>query len=161
MHGSPEPHPLSRTAEGIGAGVVLAAAVFGMLLGFGHRGGPMWRPVNAAAHLLIGSRADNVWAWERDVTLVGSLVVLAVSVVAGVVTALLAPSRRLLHELLSSAGVALAGYLIHLHLAARTPGGLTALLTDGELRALYTVVFIALVGGMRFAFPHHGDDLTP
>jgi hypothetical protein len=48
--------------------------------------------------------------------------------------------------------VSLAGYLLHLHLVARTPGGLADLLTVGELRGTYLTLAIALVAGMRFAF---------
>jgi hypothetical protein len=44
------------------------------------------------------------------------------------------------------------GYLLHLHVVARMPGGLADLLTVGEMRALYLVLGIALVAGMRFAF---------
>ena len=37
-------------------------------------------------------------------------------------------------DAVAGVGVALAGYLLHVHLVARTPGGLASLLTVGELR---------------------------
>ena len=49
-------------------------------------------------------------------------------------------------------GIGLVAYLVHVHIVARTPGGLAALLTIGELRALYAVVAVALFIGMRYAF---------
>ncbi len=79
------------------------------------------------------------------------------SVAAGVVVARIAATFRSLHVVGAAAGVSLAGYLLHLHVAARTPGGLAALLTAGELRALYAVLAVALVSGMRFAFSGGGE----
>jgi hypothetical protein len=86
------------------------------------------------------------------VTIVGVLVVLVLSATTGVVVARLAPSYRTLRAFAAAVGVALVGYLLHLHVAARSPGGLSALLSVGELRALYVTLAIALVLGMRFAF---------
>jgi hypothetical protein len=82
----------------------------------------------------------------------GGLVVLVMSVVAGIVTARIAPTFRTLHVATAAAGIAFIGYLLHLHVVARTPGGLADLLTVGELRALYLTLGVALVAGMRFAF---------
>ena len=56
--------------------------------------------------------------------------------------------------LLSAAGVALLGYLLHVYVVARIDGGLSALLAIGELRALYVTLAGALVLGMRLAFSH-------
>jgi hypothetical protein len=127
-----------------------------MLLGFGRREGTLWRPLNAAAHTLLGGHADGVWGYQTDVTLAGVGVVLVVSLVAGLLVAGLASPHRVSHLVMAAAGVSLTGYLFHLHLVARTPGGLAALLTVGELRALYLALGIALLAGMRFAFS--GDD---
>lgn len=141
-----------RLAVGLGAGLVTAASSLGMLLGMGRRDSTLWRPLNAAAHAVLGVRADDVWGFQPDVTLVGGAVVLVVSAVAGVVIAELTSSRRTLPSALASFGVALVGYLAHVHIVARTPGGLAALLTLGELRALYATGAIALLVGMRYAF---------
>ena len=129
-----------------------AAASVGMLLGTGRRYSTMWRPLNAAAHTVLGVRADDVWGFQPDVTLMGCAVVLVVSAVAGVVIAELTSSRRTLFSALATFGMTLAGYLAHVHIVARTPGGLAALLTLGELRALYATGAIALLAGMRYAF---------
>lgn len=134
-----------------------AAAILGMLLGMGRRSGTVWRPVNAVGHTLLGTRADDVWGFQPDVTLTGVGVVFCMSVVAGLITASLATSRRSLLGYAAAGGVALLGYLLHLHLIARTPGGLASLLSVGELRALYVVAAFTLAIGMRFAFLARGE----
>jgi hypothetical protein len=142
-----------RLTAGLAIGAVAAASSLGMLLGFGRRTSTLWRPLNAAAHMALGLRADDVWGFQSDVTLVGVAVVLVVSTVAGVVIAELTSSPRFSSNTLAAFGVALVGYFLHVHIVARKPGGLTALLTLGELRALYAAAAIALLLGMRYAFP--------
>lgn len=112
----------------------------------------MWRPLNAAAHTVLGARADDVWGFQFDVTPIGVAVVLVVSVMTGFVITELTSSGRTLHRAMATIGIALAGYLVHVHIVARMPGGLSALLTVGELRAMYSAVAIALFVGMRYAF---------
>jgi hypothetical protein len=134
------------------AGLVSFAAVAGLLLGIGRRAGTPWRPMNAAAELLIGARADGVWNFQEGVTPMGCLVVLVLSMMAGFVAACVTVSRRTPYILLAAAGVALAGYSLHLHvIATRWPGGLAALLSIGELRALYVTLAVALAVGIRLA----------
>jgi hypothetical protein len=138
--------------RGIVSGTIAGAAVLGLLMGIGRRAGTAWRPINAAAYGVLGAQADGVWSYHESVTPMGGLVVLVMSAVAGIVTARIAPTFRTLHVATAAAGVALIGYLLHLHVVARTPGGLADLLTVGELRALYLTLGVALVAGMRFAF---------
>ena len=147
-----EPRPVSIIGRGLVGGVVAAAALVGLLAGMGRRAGTAFRPLNATAHVVLGTRADDVWGFDGVVTIVGCLVVLAMSVVAGIVAARLAPSHRTFRVLVAAAGVALVGYLLHLYVAARAVGGLSALLSTGELRALYVTLALALVLGMRLAF---------
>jgi hypothetical protein len=128
------------------------ASAIGLLVGIGRRTGTAFRPLNATAHVLLGTRADDVWGFDGVVTIVGVVVVLALSAMTGMLVARLAPSFRTLRALVAAAGVALLGYLLHLYVAARSPGGLSALLSIGELRALYVTLAVALVLGMRFAF---------
>jgi hypothetical protein len=142
----------SWALRGIVSGIVAGAAMLGLLIGIGRRAGTAWRPINAAAHGVLGSQADGVWSYHGSVTPMGGLVVLVMSVVAGLVTARIAPTFRTLHVATAATGVAFVGYLLHLHVVARTPGGLADLLTVGELRALYLTLGVALVAGMRFAF---------
>ena len=157
---APSPLPPERAAprapsvlvRGAAAGLVAAAAVTGLLVGVGRRAGTALRPLNATAHTLLGTRADGVWGFDPIVTVVGVLVVLAVSALAGMIVARLSPSFRTFRVVLAAAGVAFVGYLLHLHVAARVDGGLSALLSVGELRALYVTAASALVLGMRFAF---------
>jgi hypothetical protein len=145
------PPLLTRTMY---AGLVSFAAVMGLLLGIGQRAGTAWRPLNAAAQLLIGARADGVWNFQQGVTPMGCLVVLVLSMMAGFVAACVTVSRRTPYVFLASACVAIAGYFIHLHVVAvRAPGGLAALLSVGELRALYVTLAVALAVGIRLALP--------
>ncbi len=145
------PATASPVARGLATGLITAAAVIGLLLGLGHRSGTTWRPLNATAHTILGARADGVWGFHLFVTPMGGAVVLVVSAMAGVVIALLASSRRAFTGVAAAAGVALAGYLLHLHVVARSPGGLAELLSIGELRALYTLAALASAVGIRFA----------
>ena len=138
--------------RGIAAGLVSAAAVIGLLLGIGRRAGTAFRPLNATAAALLGTRADNVWGFDAIVTIMGVLVVLALSTLAGMIVARLSPSFRTLRTLVAAAGVSIVGYLLHVHVAARMDSGLSALLSLGELRALYVTLASALVLGIRFAF---------
>jgi len=131
---------------------VASAAVLGLLAGIGRRTGTALRPLNATAYTVLGTRADGVWGFDPIVTIVGVLVVLAMGALAGMIVARLSPSFRTFRVVVAAAGVALVGYLLHVHLAARVDGGLSALLAVGELRALYAVGASALVLGMRFAF---------
>ena len=143
---------VTRITLAVAATGITAAIILGMLLGLGRRYSTLWRPLNAAAHTVLGARADGVWGYQSDVTPVGGAVVLVMSVVTGLVIALLASSGRTLHRAIATFGIALLAYLVHVHIVARTPGGLAALLSLGELRALYAAVAIALFIGMRYAF---------
>jgi hypothetical protein len=142
----------STMRRGVAAGLVAAAAVIGLLTGIGRRAGTALRPLNATAYTVLGTRADGVWDFDLVVTLMGVVVVLAVSATAGMVVARLSPSFRTFRVLVAAAGVALVGYLLHVHVASRVDGGLSALLSIGEVRALYVTAASALVLGMRFAF---------
>jgi len=147
----------STLARGLAAGLVAAAAMIGLLIGIGRRAGTAFRPVNATAYAVIGTRADGVWGfvWSvGHVTILGVLVVLVLSAVAGILVAWLSPSQRTLRVLVAAAGVAVVGYCFHVYVAARIDGGLSALLSIGELRALYVTLAGALVLGMRLAFSH-------
>jgi hypothetical protein len=149
---SPPVNVPSRVLRGVVSGAIAGAAVLGLLIGIGRRAGTAWRPINAAAHGVLGARADGVWSYHGSVTPVGGLVVLVMSVLAGIVAARIAPTFRTLHVMAAAAGVAVTSYLLHLHVVARTPGGLADLLTVGELRGMYLTLGVVLVAGMRFAF---------
>jgi hypothetical protein len=151
----------SWALRGVVAGAVAGSAVLGLLMGIGRRAGTVWRPINAAAHGVLGAQADGVWSYHESVTPVGGLVVLVLSVAAGLVAARIASTFRTLHAPVAAAGVAAVGYLLHVHVVARTPGGLADLLTVGELRALYLTLGVALVAGMRFAFSTGATTLEP
>jgi hypothetical protein len=125
--------------------------MLGVLVGLGKRAGTTWRPLNAAAHIVLGSVADDVWGYHGAVTPAGVAVVITMGVLAGLVMVILARSLRMSQLVVSAVVVATVGYLVHVHVAARTPGGLSDLLTVGEMRALYLTLAVALVAGTRFA----------
>jgi hypothetical protein len=139
-------------ARGVAAGLVASGAALGVLIGIGRRAGTALRPLNATAFTLLGTRADGVWGFDAVVTLTGVVVVLVVSALAGMIVARLARSFRTVRAVVAAAGVALVGYFLHVHLVARIDGGLSALLSTGEMRALYLAGASALVLGMRVAF---------
>jgi len=143
---------VTRVTLAFAATGIAAAIILGMLLGLGRRYSTLWRPLNAAAHTVLGARADGVWGFQSDVTPTGVAVVLVVSAMTGIVIALFASSGRTVYRAMTTFGIGLVAYLVHVHIVARTPGGLAALLTIGELRALYAAVAIALFIGMRYAF---------
>jgi hypothetical protein len=143
---------IDRVAGFIGAAFLIAATELGMLLGLGRRHGTIWQPLNASAHLVIGERAEGVIGFQSGVTLVGVAVVLVMSAVVACITALLTSSRRTFHRAMTAFGVVLVGYIVHVNIGARTPGGLAAFLDLGELRALYFAAGIASFLGMRYAF---------
>src|SRR5215218_2610069 len=80
--------------RGIEAGLVASSAVLGLLIGIGRRAGTAFRPLNATAYSLLGTRADGVWGFDAIVTLTGVVVVLVVSTLAGMIVARLARSFR-------------------------------------------------------------------
>ncbi len=145
-------HSLLPPRAVVVATCLTSSATLGLLFGIGRRSGRPWQALNAAAFTLLRGQSDGVMDFTSDVTLAGVAVVLVMSAVAAVVTARLISSRRTFHCAMAASGVALAGYLAHVHLVARSPGGLAALLAVGELRALYLTAAIALFVGMRYAF---------
>jgi hypothetical protein len=152
---------VTRVTLALAASGISAATILGVLLGLGRRYSTLWRPLNAVANTVLGSRADGVWGFQSDVTLIGGAVVLVMSAMTGLVIALFTSSGRILHGAMVTFGMALLGYLVHVHIVARMPGGLAALLSIGELRALYAAVAIALFIGMRYAFsPDAGTTRT-
>lgn len=136
----------------LGATGLLAASTLGILVGIGRRSGTAWRALNAAAHVVVGTRADDVWGFQFDVTVVGCAVVLALSALAGFAIAELTSTRRTIFRTVATGAVMLLGYLAHVHIVARSPGGLAALLTLGELRVLYGGGAMVIAAGMRYVF---------
>ena len=140
----------ARSFSGWSPAILSAAALLGFLIGLGRRAGVPWRFLNSAAYLLLGASADDVWGFASGVTAAGGAVVLAVSAVAGFTAARLASILSVrLATLLSAGIVALAGYLLQVHVAARSGGGLTDSLSVGELRAMYALLAVAILVGTR------------
>lgn len=141
-----------RVREGILAGIVAAAATFGVLVGFGAAHGAWLEPVNAVAHVVVGSRAYLIDDFVPGITLLGLLVHVVSIVVWAVVFTLLA--GRLRGWRLGAAAAAFAGaaYLVDQRLApARFAPGFERPLSGVETVAVYVVFAVSLGLGVRFA----------
>lgn len=141
-----------RVREGIQAGIVAAAATLGVLVGFGAAHGAWLQPVNAVAHLVVGSRAFLIDDFAPVVTLLGLLVHVASIVLWAVVFSLLA--GRLRGWRLGAAAAAFAGaaYVVDQRLTpARLAPGFERSLSGLETAAIYVVFAVALGLGVRFA----------
>jgi hypothetical protein len=136
---------------GVYAGIVAAAATAGTLIGFGRARGEAWRPLNAVGHLFLGYRARLMDRFDPLVTPVGiALHVLSV-VVWGVLFALVAARLRGWRLAAAAAALGAAAFVIDTHLLPdRFDPGFPALLSRGELIAVYAVLAAALALGIRF-----------
>jgi hypothetical protein len=76
------------------AGVVAAAATAGALLGLGRAHGATLRPLNAVAHIVVGSRAYFMEGVNWPVTPLASVVHLTAAVTWGVALSLITPRLR-------------------------------------------------------------------
>jgi hypothetical protein len=157
---SSESNIASALQRGARAGAVASAAVTGAMLGFGLRGGMAARPFNAAAVLLMGSRAHGVWGYVAGVSLAGEVVVIASCVIAGALCGLmmqLAPGAvRARHPRIFAFSIALAAAVLTLlMLIARAPDFVGAspagALTISEGVVLTVVVSAAFASGMGLA----------
>ena len=144
---------LRRGARG---GVLAAAAASGALLGFGLRDGMTARPFNAFAALLLGNRARGIWTFDPSVSVVGTAVLIAGCVLAGIVLGAIAAPLRTRRPRLVAFAVALitaaAGLAI---LVVRAPDlvGVAPVgaLSLGEGIVLAVVAAVGFASGMGLA----------
>ncbi len=139
----------NRLREGIGIGVVGAAATAGTLMGFGHARGAALQPLNAVAHMYAGSRAYLITGFQPGITL-GAIAIHLVSVVIwGLVLAYAAAGLRTAHQTMVAAGVAAMAYLLDRFVA---PNGLRPgfeeLLSSGEVIFVYVVLGLSMAAGL-------------
>ena len=80
-----------RVREGIRAGTIAAAATAGALISLGRAHGAAMRPLNAVAHVLVGSRAYYMESVSLLVTPLALAVHFGSVIVWGTVFALLTP----------------------------------------------------------------------
>ncbi len=139
----------NRFREGIGIGVVGAAATAGTLMGFGHARGATLQPLNAVAHMYAGSRAFLTTGFQPGITL-GAIAIHLISVVVwGLVLAYAADGLRGAPRTIAAAAVAVIAYLLDRFVA---PNGLRPgfeeLLSSGEVIFVYVVLGASMAAGL-------------
>jgi hypothetical protein len=140
-----------RVRQGMGVGLIAAAATAGALVGFGLARRAPLRPLNAVAHLLIGSRALFVEGFDVAVTPLGIALHTLSVVVWAVLFAVIAGGLRGLRLVASAAALAALAFLIdYVFVPERLQPGFEATLSAAELAATYTVLALALAAGVRW-----------
>jgi hypothetical protein len=136
---------------GVRAGVVVAAATAGSLLGFGLREGTPARPFNAVAALVLGARAEGVWGFDPAVTGAGVLVLALAAIAWGALFAIVAAPLRGVR--LAAAALLSAALILGALAAVTSTGrfGHGAVIGLPQLGVTLLVGAAALVVGMRLA----------
>ena len=134
-----------RLRVGVWIGLVAAAASAGALVGFGWVRGVPLQPLNAVAHVVLGSRAFQVGAAHPLVTSTGILVH-AISLIAwGIVLSLiLGRSRGPRAWVIALAFTAAVAVIDLVVLPARLSPGFETMLTRGEVVVVYAVMGVAM-----------------
>jgi hypothetical protein len=144
---SPEVHSAvhPRLHIGLHAGLIAAAATGGALIGFGIARDAPVLPINAVAHLLLGSRALLFDGFDPLVTLLGAtlhiLSVILWAVIFALLTARLSTRAVWVASALFTAGVYLAD--VHI-LPDRLRPGFERVLTTTELLSTYLLLAVSL-----------------
>ncbi|MBK5186852.1 MAG: hypothetical protein JJD97_01335 [Gemmatimonadaceae bacterium] len=144
----------NRLRDGIGLGLIAGAATAGTLMGFGHVRGATLQPLNAIAHMLVGSRAFMTTGFQPLIT-GGALVIHFLSTILwGVLLAYVAAPLSGVTRALAPAGVGIFAYLVDRFLApnALRPG-FEELLSSGETTFIYVVLAAALAAGLWVTGP--------
>lgn len=143
---------VDRIRIGVRAGVIAAAATAGVLVGFGLARGAPAQPINAVAHIALGSRAFLFDDFNLLVTLTGvtlhALSVIVWGVLFALVAARLSPHLLWLGAVLMAAVAYVADY--HL-LGERLRPGFERVLSAAEVVSLYVVLGAALALGVLLA----------
>ncbi|MEP7086299.1 MAG: hypothetical protein ABI884_03100 [Gemmatimonadota bacterium] len=135
--------------DGIGMGVIAGAATAGTLMGFGHARGATLQPLNAIAHMFVGSRAFMTTGFQPAIT-GGALVIHFLSTIAwGVLLACIAVPLTARGRAIAPFGVGILAYLVDRFVApnALRPG-FEELLSSGETTFVYVVLAAALSAGL-------------
>jgi hypothetical protein len=140
-------------------GVVAAAATAGTLLGFGIRQGTPARPFNAVAAVVLGDRAPGIWGFHSVVTVVGVIVLLAVTLGWGMLFARLAGGMRGWRLVGMALVVAMAALALDVLLVSRVRGAdVSDVFAPAQIVALHIVLGTALGVGMRLATSYLWSD---
>ncbi|MDQ6830264.1 MAG: hypothetical protein M3081_15515 [Gemmatimonadota bacterium] len=136
--------------RGIATGLIAAAASAGVLIGFGRAHRAAFRPLNAVAHVFIGSRAYLFDEFDLRVTTLGVLVHVASVVLWGVIFTALA--RRLRGWMVVGAALVFVGaaYVVDYAIVPeRLRPGFEIALSRGEISVVYLVLAAALALGLK------------
>ena len=140
-----------RLRQGIGAGLIAAAATAGVLVGFGLARREPLRALNAVAHMVVGTRAYYVSGFHAIVTPLAIAVHVASVVLWGILFAALAGRLRGARLTVAAAGLAALAFLIDYRVVPdRLRPGFESALSAHELAALYAVLAAALALGVRW-----------
>jgi hypothetical protein len=146
-------------AQGILTGALAAAATAGALLGFGIQQGTPARPFNAVASLLLGDRAYGIWGFHLVVTVVGVIVLVALTLGWGVLFARLAGGMRGLRLAGTALVVAAAALAVDVLIVTQLGGAnVSDALAPAQVIALHVVLGVALGVGMRLATSYLWSD---
>lgn len=138
-----------RVTRGLEVGLIAAAATTGMLLGFGRAHGAMFRPLNAVAHVAIGSRALFFDRLYPSVTLLGLALLIAALLVWGILFAVIASTVRGLRLLIVATGFTLLVYFVNAGLLPpRLRPGFELTLSAAELAAVYIVLAVSFAAAL-------------
>jgi hypothetical protein len=139
----------NQLRDGIGFGVIAAAATAGTLMGFGHARGATLQPLNAVAHMFAGSRAFMTTGFQPAIT-IGALAIHLVSMIVwGVVLAYVAAPLTARGRVIAPFGVGVLAYLVDRFIAPnQLRPGFERLLSSGETTFIYVVLAAALAAGL-------------
>jgi hypothetical protein len=144
--------------QGMWIGLLAAAATAGALVGFGIARNAPVQPLNAIAHVVVGSRAFYVQTAHALVTSVGVIVHLVAMTLSGVAFAWAfgrwRGARLWIAAIAFAAFVALVDFII---LPDRFSPGFESVLTHGEVAVVYTLM--ALATALAASRSHAGDSL--
>ena len=134
---------------GIIAGAVAASATAGALVAMGRRLGSSGLAFSAIASVVTGAQFVRVSLMS---VVVGAMLHVFISMAWGIAFAMLTERWRG-RSVLAALAVAVVAFVISSLLARVAGRGLAVILPIGDRLILYVVFAVALILGMRFAFP--------
>jgi hypothetical protein len=139
----------TRLRIGLHTGLIAAAATGGALVGFGIARGAPLLPINAVAHLLLGSRAFLFDGFDPLVTSLGVILHIVSVILWAVIFALLTTRLPTFAIWLTATLFTAAVYLADVHiLPDRLRPGFERVLTTTELLSAYLLLALSLALGV-------------